>query len=523
MPDYPDDELLVEQMVIPLATPVQSEPAPVSSPAGKRKTKKNANEADMVAADELLPHLDLKSASEEMAKRELPPPPSDEQLLSPVTPDYSLLLQEKDSGGIEILVQMAQKGELDPKNIDIIDATDRFLRAVAAAPRENLRQSGKIIFHASVLLRLKAEALLITRIEDLDAITDDFMDFDTEGSPIIYDSNDEAVGRQITLADLQRALVRRSKQQNKGRQRRVTLEQLIESLREAERLEKKRLERKEREPKALIQMDGYHAMEDMADILDLAHDEDIETVIVRIEQLLVKVMEDMIRLTLKDLIGMMNGRGDWVDAFLACLFLSNAGKINLEQDVFYGPLYLVKNDGADALTATGTDGNGLPGNALSPAPPIDESVEAPVDKDNVIELPLDKKKVTKKKIAAKSTKKPRPKKIIKPKQADEGESGEDEAGEDIEDEAIEDEAASENESLDEAGTSSDPEASSESERVNELSASIEADLSLEADASVEAEESVAPEVVSEQSELTEQISDETDFEIDEEQVEEEGQ
>lgn len=289
------------------------------------------------------------------------PPPVVEDFTPPEpeqpSVDYSSLLQEKDSGGIEILVQMAQKGELDPKNIDIIDATDRFLKAIAAAPRENLRQSGKIIFHASVLLRLKAEALLITKIEDLDAVTDDFMDFDMDGSPIIYDSNDEAVGRQITLADLQRALVRRSKQRQ-TRLRRVTLEQLIESLREAERFEQKRRERKEREPEAVIAMDGYHDMEDMDDILDLAHDEDIETVIARIELLLVEKMEEMLRMSLTQLIQILDGRGDWVDAFLAVLFLSNAGKLNLEQEIFYGPLYLVKND-PQALSATGTDGAAL--------------------------------------------------------------------------------------------------------------------------------------------------------------------
>lgn len=260
----------------------------------------------------------------------------------PPAAPYLHLIHEKDSGGIEILVQMAEKGEIDPKNIDIIDATDRFLRAIAAAPRENLRRSGKIIFHASVLLRMKAEALLITKIEDLDAVSDDFLDFDEEGSPLIYDSNNEAVGRQITIADLQRALVRRSRQRQ-SRQRRVTLEQLIEAIREAERTEKKREERRERQPKAVIAMDGYHDMEDMDDILDLAHDEDIEDVIARIDVLLQRRMEEMLRMSLTQLIGMLEGRGDWVDAFLAVLFLSNAGKINLEQEIFYGPLYLVRN------------------------------------------------------------------------------------------------------------------------------------------------------------------------------------
>ena len=263
------------------------------------------------------------------------------------TPNEGLLsglVIDKNSGGIEILVQMAARNEIDPKNIDILDVTDRFLKAIAAAPRENLRQSGKIIFHASVLLRMKAEALLITKLEDLDApVGDDFLDFDDDGSPLIYDSNDEAVGRQITLADLQKAIVRQAKQRQ-SKHRRVTLEQLIESLREAERLEKQRLERQRqpREEKSVIDLNDYHEMRDMDDILDLAHDEDIEEVIARVEQLLIKHMERIVRLALSDLIPMLKGKGDWVDAFLAVLFLSNAGKLTLDQEVFYGPLYLEK-------------------------------------------------------------------------------------------------------------------------------------------------------------------------------------
>ncbi|MBY0357134.1 MAG: segregation/condensation protein A [Candidatus Obscuribacterales bacterium] len=262
----------------------------------------------------------------------------------------------QNSGGIEILVSMAAKGEIDPKNLDIIDVTDRFLKAIAAAPKENLRQSGKIIFHASVLLRLKAEALLITRIEDLDVGGDDFLDFDADGSPIIYDSNDEAVGRQITIADLQRAIVRQARQRQ-SRHRKVTLELLIESLREAERLDEKKREKQERKQKPEIAMDGYHEVEDMGDILDLAHEEDIEEVIVRVEQLLVKYVDEMLKMSLTQVIKLLDGRGDWVEAFLAVLFLSNAGKINLEQDEFYGPLYVVKNEMAAPaeLPPTGTE------------------------------------------------------------------------------------------------------------------------------------------------------------------------
>src|SRR5271163_3976686 len=107
------------------------------------------------------------------------------------------------AGGIEFIVQLAEKGEIDPKDVDIIYVTDRFLQAITAQPKENLRQSGKVIFHASVLLRLKAEALLANKAPlNTD---DDFLDFGDDG--LMFDSGSQIVARQITLQDLERALV----------------------------------------------------------------------------------------------------------------------------------------------------------------------------------------------------------------------------------------------------------------------------------------------------------------------------
>jgi segregation and condensation protein A len=259
-----------------------------------------------------------------------------EAAIPPAVSSKTAFVPTEFGGGIDVLVQMSSKGEIDPKNIDIIDVTDRFLRAIAAAPKENLRQSGKILFHASVLLRMKAEALLSYEAENAG---DDFLDFDADGSPIIYDSHREPVARQITIQDLERALVRRS-HVNQIRTRRVTLEQLIEALREAERME--HAVKTVRRPEPKIDMEGYHEMRDVDDIFALAHDEDIDKVIERVEQILIQALDPNDLMTLVKLIQCLGDRGDWVDAFLAVLFLSNAGKITLEQEEFYGPLYLTR-------------------------------------------------------------------------------------------------------------------------------------------------------------------------------------
>jgi segregation and condensation protein A len=244
---------------------------------------------------------------------------------------------EATEGGIEFLVKLAASGEIDPKNVDVIDVTDRFLQAIAAAPKENLRQSGKILFHASVLLRMKAEALLADRTESIDGGGDDFLDFGDGDGSLIYDANKQIIARQITLEMLEKALVRRANNRQ-NRQRKVTLDQLVHALKEAERIEKARSERK---PKARIQLAGYQEVRDVDDILELAHDEDIESTIERSEKIFLE-MNPGDCLALVGLVRKLGGRADWVDAFLAALFLSNAGKIRLEQSTFYGPLLLIR-------------------------------------------------------------------------------------------------------------------------------------------------------------------------------------
>ena len=248
-------------------------------------------------------------------------------------------LGDATSGGIEFLVKLAEAGEIDPKNVDVIEVTDRFLQAIAAAPKENLRQSGKVLFHASVLLRMKAEALLAETRNDMGG-GDDFLDFEDSGGPIIYDINRRVVARQITLEDLEKALIRRNNNRQ-TRQRKVTLDQLVLALRQAERIEKARRERK---PKARIQLAGYQEVHDVDDILELAHDEDIEVTIARVDRIMVEELELGGSMELRSLINKLGKRCDWVDAFLAVLFLSNTGKIRLEQESFYGPLLLVRSE-----------------------------------------------------------------------------------------------------------------------------------------------------------------------------------
>ncbi|RMF90043.1 MAG: segregation/condensation protein A, partial [Nitrospinota bacterium] len=61
--------------------------------------------------------------------------------------------------GLKILVDMAKRGEIDPWNVDIIQVTDRYLALLQAEEFHDLREYGRLLFYASVLLRIKAEVV----------------------------------------------------------------------------------------------------------------------------------------------------------------------------------------------------------------------------------------------------------------------------------------------------------------------------------------------------------------------------
>ena len=58
---------------------------------------------------------------------------------------------------VELLVQLAEEGEIEPWDIDIVAVTDAFLSKLEAT---DLRTSARALFYASVLLRMKGDELL---------------------------------------------------------------------------------------------------------------------------------------------------------------------------------------------------------------------------------------------------------------------------------------------------------------------------------------------------------------------------
>ena len=161
---------------------------------------------------------------------------------------------------VEILVGMAERGEIDPWNINIMEVTDRFLEELDRRRQLNLKISGRTLFFAATLLRMKSEHLEQISDEggeegDDDGIPGD--DYDTLG-----DEDFTGEGRLGPIERLEREIQRRLDRKNM-RKSPVTLFELI--------IELKNIEKAERRRQRLPPADSL--LYDADDVVGIAHEE----------------------------------------------------------------------------------------------------------------------------------------------------------------------------------------------------------------------------------------------------------
>ncbi len=206
---------------------------------------------------------------------------------------------------IEILVNLAKNGEIDPWNIDIVELTDKFLKHVEEMEKMDLRVSGRTLLYASILLRMKSNALV--EVEEPQDVIDDTPEFEISDYP-------------VPSLPLRRTS-----------NRPVTLNELLSELKKAEVIEKRRMERfksRVEERRTTIE-----------EVLSIAHEEDIESRVGRMRSLLDELFEKQKYIKFSDLSSPLDRAGK-VMAYLALLFLATKKEIWLEQEELFGELFI---------------------------------------------------------------------------------------------------------------------------------------------------------------------------------------
>ncbi|MBI3889929.1 MAG: segregation/condensation protein A [Candidatus Wallbacteria bacterium] len=218
--------------------------------------------------------------------------------------------------GIDLLVEMAERNEIDPWDIDIIQVTNRYLLRLDELGQANLPVTGKMFFYAAVLLRMKAEALA-RQCDLLPAIGSEAEGEGLEDGAYLELLPDRLRRRRVDI------LVYPKPQHNHRRP--ITLKDLIDALTLYERQSAARR----------LRAPGVMAAED---VIESTHQDHIGNDIERIQEVLTRLIGEMtgeVRFDFKDLL--VDGLSA-ITAFMALMFLASDGVVDFEQEFFYGDL-----------------------------------------------------------------------------------------------------------------------------------------------------------------------------------------
>ena len=233
-----------------------------------------------------------------------------------------------DEEPVEILAGMAERGEVDPWNIDIVDVTDRFLAELDRRKELDLRISGRTLFYAACLLRLKSDYLDGWGEEE----DEDSFDEDEDESFEDLGFDFESAGETEPMGRLEREIQRRLGRKNLRKRPPVTLYELIKQLKTAEK-EQRRKQRKRvsvpREPDLDLSA---------GDVVAVAHDEGYQGAVEVVMKEFRRAAQKGDILTLGELSGAM-GRTRR-EVYIPLLFLMLEGELVLWQDEFFGEIYV---------------------------------------------------------------------------------------------------------------------------------------------------------------------------------------
>lgn len=257
-------------------------------------------------------------------------------------PNQENFVHEAEVDGIEILVNMAKQGKIDPWNVDIVDVTDKYLMHLFQSKAQNLRLTGRTLLFAAMLLKLKSNVLEGLDINDFEPHHEDEAYF-PEDDELDYTQEEYIPTNNVISID---EVLQRRTSVRLNHNRVVTLRDLIRQLEFYEQLDKKQSLKNSLERAARRRGNSLSRMT-TEDIFKMQHDEYIAEGVARLKDNLEEILnrQDKIELNELTLLGM-----DRISAYISLLFLTVDSDYDLRQDEFYSDLYVVKCPHKDTLS-----------------------------------------------------------------------------------------------------------------------------------------------------------------------------
>jgi segregation and condensation protein A len=207
----------------------------------------------------------------------------------------------------EMLIELVDTKQIDPWNIDITKIVDGYVDAIKQMRVLDLYIPANVILAASILLRLKSEAVVFFQPDQVLEEPDQGGDFvrvlpDTSG--LVYKSRISP-------------------------HRRITLDELMAALEDAMKVEKKHFEMRNEQIPIPIKLDQISIDQKVERVLNVAG----------------KLADPYRAVTFSSLSKEFNKESMLVDLFIPLLFLANRGTVSMAQEAFFGEIIITINEG----------------------------------------------------------------------------------------------------------------------------------------------------------------------------------
>jgi segregation and condensation protein A len=301
---------------------------PSEHESGKNLLDTTQEQPDIPVSDDNIKNesenaIEKPSVPQESEKQESEKQESEKQESEKIDPTLQCMVEDP----VEILVGLAERGEIDPWNINIIEVTDRFLSELERCRQLNLQVSGRTLFYAATLLRMKSEHLELSSDSE-ESVGDDDDEFYGENFDVALDNEIDYQGRLGPIERLEQEIQRRLDRKNM-RKSPVTLFELI--------IELKNLEKEERRRRRISET-GDDLLIYAEDVVGIAHDEGYqESAMTVLEECLdcISIEEEMTLAQICEKLG-------WgmPEVYIPLLFLAHEGRCSLRQEEFFGDVYV---------------------------------------------------------------------------------------------------------------------------------------------------------------------------------------
>jgi len=221
---------------------------------------------------------------------------------------------------IALLISLAERGEIDPWDVQVIDVVDRFLSRLIVSDRRDLYDSGQALLYASMLVLLKANSLsdIQTAYEQADP-NEELEELEIGSDSLRLPTDFDKRLRRLPVALPPKA-------------RKITLEELIAQIEAIAEI----VDRKPSKPSKRPIQGKVARRAAMKAIAELAHKENLSEMVAEIESYFLIHPDQEIEIS-----ALAEVFNDRVGVFWGLLLMSSQSKVELFQEEFYGKIHIV--------------------------------------------------------------------------------------------------------------------------------------------------------------------------------------